>query len=621
MIFFKHKLKKHLPYYRLTRSAKRRLDEIAAALPPRDTGTVDLTPQAEQEPNGPRHLKQEAPRPIQPMRERPAAAFMRVAVCAVVSIAFIGIFAALMFLRSAAPDILPAASSGVAPSATPTPEPLYTMEIENAETRGGCAFFDVVLTFGEAEYRSAAFYTTALNEQEGVTNTVLSIGGKTAKLDGSPIFYQEATNSRYRASVSAKLPENYEGGPIDAELTISALYGMSFSEDRKAPITEPDFTIEEDCTQSFTLTEAKPWAEVVGAANGVSLEFMSYYPDQELCVLMLKYPDLDGLLPSLEVTDQDGRSLSSRSIEDKESSRIDGNYATQRFTYDGVTADTERLVLRVRFSYFVEETLDTVQVLAAEYTLFPQEDWFMRSGSYQDEGMAEFDMELITANWRRVSLCFSDHIYLTFISPHYTTLDGEYVLPVLNVFLHSDLPWALPLQCEITPTGKEKIVIPLYGNPPPESQKTPGRVYFSVENYERAGLPYRAYSITANFEIDPDFWRENDAQIVIRNTVSGRVLVSTWAIGSNRSDYNGDMDDQATSSEAPADPEPSPDPPAEGPDEPPVESRPDENQPEDGQSSEIPPDDSQSSAADDPEQPVESPPPEGETTPEPDDAG
>lgn len=611
MIFFKHRLRKKLPYYRLTRTAKRRLDEIADLLPPREAGAIDLTLPAEQEVNRPRHLKQRAPQPIQPVREHPAAVFLRVAVCAVVGIAFVGVIATLLLLRSAAPGTLLAASSELAPTAAPTPAPLYTMEIENAEIRGDCAFFDVVLTFREAEYRHAAFYTTALNAKAGVTNAVLSIDGKTAKLDGSPIFYQEDTLSRYRASVSAKLPETYTGGSVEGKLTISALYGMNFKGDRNIPITEPDFTVEEHCTQSFELTEATPWTEVVGAANGVSLESVNYYyrdsyeMDNGEFVVRIKYPDLDSFEASVQIADQDGRSMSRKMVDDK-SSNGDGT-VDQLCYFEGVTPETERLVLRVWFSYFVEQTLDTTQVLAAEYTLFPQEDWFMRSGEYQDEGMEEvFDMERITANWKRISLCFSDHIFLTFISPHYATLDEEYVLPELNVFLHSDLPWALPLQCEITATGREKIVIPLYGEPPAESQEKPENAYFSMESYERAGLPYRAYSVTATFGIDPDFWRENDAQIVIRNTVSGRVLVNTWAIG-RHSDYNGDMDDQATPSEAPADPEPSPEPPAE--------SQPPESQPEDGQSSEPSPEDSQSSADVEPEQP-----PEGEASPTPDDA-
>ena len=621
MIFFKHKLKKHLPYYRLTRSAKRRLDEIAAALPPRDTGTVDLTPQAEQEVNGgPRHLKQEAPRPIQPMRERPAAVFMRVVVCAVVSIAFIGIFAALMFLRSAAPDILPAASSELAPTATPfispTPAPPspYTMTVTWPEIRGGCAFFDVVLNFEDEEYRKAAFYTTELNAEPGTTNTVLMIGGKTAKLDGSPVFYPDGLGGAYRATVSSKMPDSYEGGPIDAQLSLTALYGMSYSGDRNAPIVEPDFVILERCTQSFTLTEAKPWADVIGEANGVSLHNVNYDWETGHFSLTLTYPDLYGFMPSLTIVDPDGETLSPYFIDDKFSNE-DGT-ADITFYYDGLTDDTERLLLHVWFSYFVEQTLDPMTVLAAEYTLFPQEEWFMRSGEYQDLGMAEFDMELITANWRRSVLYYTDHIYVVDLGLHYAKIDLAHPYPVLNLMFDSDLPWMLPLQAEIELETGEMIIIPLDTGQTGQAGNEYNIVTYEIESYERAGLPYRSYQITVYMYDNPLFLKEYEADITIRNRVSGRVIATGKADLRSHTDA---VDDSTWNDppELPTDPGPTPEPQ----DEPPVESQPQESQPEDGQSSELPPDDSQSSAADDPEQPAESPPPEGETTPEPDDAG
>lgn len=605
MIFFKHRLRKKLPYYRLTRNAKRRMDEIAEALPPRETGVVDLTPPAEQEVNGPRHLKQEVPQPIQPVRERPAAVFLRVAVSALVCIAFVGLIATVLILRSAAPATLPAAaSSELAPTAAPTPAPLYTMEIENAETRGGCAFFDVVLTFLEEEYRHAAFYTTSVNEPQDVTNTAFSIGGKTAKLDGSPIFYQEDLPSRYRATVSAKLPESYEGGSIDAELTISALYGMNFSGDRDVPITEPDFTIKENCIQSFTLTEATPWATVVGAANGVELNFVDYDWITGRFNVRIRYPDLDGFMPSLWIVDQDEEMLWPYFIGDK-FSEGDGT-ASITFVYEGLTVDMERLQMRVWFSYFVEQTLDTMQVLAAEYTLFPQEDRFIRSEEYQDLGMAEFDMELITANWNRSELYYTDHVCVTDFWFTYAEAKPGYISPVLNADLDFDLPWALPLQAEIKLETGETIVIPLEKGKTEQERDEYQFVTFDVENYQRAGLPHLYYHIIVSLFDNSLFTEEYDAEILIRNRVSGRVLATAKA--DLRSHTDG-VDDTQGSSETPADPEPSPEPPA-------ASQQPSDQMPEDGQSSEVPPDDSQSSENKEPEQPA---PPEGEATPAPDD--
>lgn len=610
MIFFKHKLKKHLPYYRITRNAKRRLDEIAETLPPRETGVVDLTPPAQQEVNGgPRHLKQEVPQPIQPARERPAAVFMRVAVSALVCIAFVGLIATVLILRSAVPDILPAASSELAPTAAPTPAPLYTMEIENAETRGGCAFFDVVLTFLEEEYRHAAFYTTSVNEPQDVTNTAFSIGGKTAKLDGSPIFYQESTQSRYRATVSAKLPDSYKGGSIDATLTITALYGMGYTGDRDVPLTEPDFTIEEHCTQSFTLNEAKPWSEVLGTRNGVELSSVNYDWDTGHFSLKLNFPDLDGFMPELTITDQNDNSLSPYYIDDKYSNR-DGT-ATVNFYYEGLTYDTERLILRVWFPYFVEQTLDPMTVLAAEYSLFPQGDWFMGSGEYTELGMSDFDMEIITANWKRSVLYYTDHVYVVEMAFRYAKIDLAHPYPVFNLMFDSDLPWMLPLQAEIHLETGETIIIPLDTGQTGQAGNEYNIVIYEIEPYERAGLPYRSYAITAYMYDNPLFKEEYDADIIIRNRVSGRVLAT------GKADFREHDDAVADStwndpSELPTDPEPTPAPQ----DEPPVESQPQESQTENGQSSEVSPEDSQSSENKEPEQPA---PPEGEATPAPDD--
>ena len=609
MIFFKHRLRKKLPYYRLTRNAKRRMDEIAETLPPRETGVVDLTPPAQQEVNGgPRHLKQEVPQPIQPVRERPAAVFLRVAVSALVCIAFVGLIATVLILRSAAPATLPAAAnSELAPTAAPTPAPLYTMKIENAEIRGGCAFFDVVLTFLEEEYRHAAFYTTELNSN-GSPDSIhhaLLIGGKKNVLDGSPIFYQEDLPSRYRATVSAKLPESYEGGPIDAEFTISALYGMNFGGDSYAPMIEPDVAIEESVTQSFTLTEATPWATVVGAANGVELNFVDYDWITGRFNVKVRYPDLDGFMPSLWIVDQDEEMLWPYFIGDK-FSEGDGT-ASITFVYEGLTADMERLQMRVWFSYFVEQTLDTMQVLAAEYTLFPQEDRFIRSEEYQDLGMAEFDMELITANWNRSELYYTDHVYVTDFWFTYAEAKPGYISPVLNADLDFDLPWALPLQAEIKLETGETIVIPLEKGKTEQERDEYQFVTFDVENYQRAGLPHLHYHIIVSLFDNSLFTEEYDAEILIRNRVSGRVLATAKA--DLRSHTDG-VDDTQGSSETPADPQPEPSP------EPPVESQPQGSQTEDGQSSELPPDDSQSSENKEPEQPA---PPEGEATPAPDD--
>ena len=622
MIFFKHRLRKKLPYYRLTRNAKRRMDEIAETLPPRETGVVDLTPPAEQEVNGPRHLKQEVPQPIQPVRERPAAVFMRVAVSALVCIAFVGLIATVLILRSAAPATLPAAaSSELTPTAAPTPAPLYTMKIENAEIRGGCAFFDVVLTFLEEEYRHAAFYTTELNSN-GSPDSIhhaLLIGGKKNVLDGSPIFYQEDLPSRYRATVSAKLPESYESGSIDAEFTISALYGMNFGGDSYAPMIEPDVAIEESVAQSFTLTEATPWATVVGAANGVDLEFVQYDWTTGLFNVRIRYPDLDGFLPSLSIIDggEDGKMLSPYFIDDKFSNGDGTAYIT--FVYKGLTESTERLLLRVWFPYF-NENLEPMDVLAAEYSLFPQEDWFMRSGEYQELGMREFDMELITANWQRPAVFYADHVYMSYGSFRYVEMSDGTVSPTVHIFLDTDLPWALPLQCEFKTTDGEEILLLLYGEPNPEGEQTPGNAYYSVENYLRNGKPHRAYVITATFEKEVDF-SNNHPLINIRNIVSGRNLGNTTAW---YSDPNGEYNELwgmghghewweqlAKTNDPSADPQPEPSP------EPPAASQPPADQmPEDGQLSELPPDDSQSSENKEPEQ---SAPPEGESTPAPDD--
>lgn len=616
MMFFKHKLKKHLPYYRITRTAKRRLDEIAAALPPRETGEVDLTPPAQQEATGgPRHLKQEIPQPIQPVRERPVAAFMRVTVCAVVCIAFVGLFAALMLLRSAAPDPVPAASSELAPTATSTPDPApaYTMMITNAETRGGCAFFYVLVNFREVPYRHAAFYTTELNAPEGVVNTSLSVGGEAVKLDNSLIFYPAEIEGYYRAAASAKLPESYQGGPIDAELTISALYGMTYGGDRDVPLTEPDFTVEESCTQSFELKEAKPWADIVGEANGVKLWSVEYFWDEYQYghfIVTLDYPNLYGFQPTLEITNQDGRKLLCYMVEDKYSN-ADGT-ATQRFFYEGLTAEPERLqrlLLHVGFEYFDDQILTPTTVLAAEYSLFPQEDWFMRSGEYQDLGMVEYDMERITANWKRLSLVYTDHVYATHFDFHYAKIEPDHVYPVLNIGLDSDLPWTLPLQAEIMLETGDTIVIPLDGN---QSEQRDGEYdisFVNLETYLRDNLPYRSAEISVHLYDNPLFLKEYDAEILIRNRVSGRVIATGKADLRSHTDA---VDDAQGSSETPAEPEPSP--------EPPTDSRPDDSRPEDGQSSELPPDDSQSSADVEPEQPVESTPPEGESTPAPDGA-
>lgn len=579
MIFFKRKLRKKLPYYRLTRSAKRRLNEIAAALPARDTAAVVSPPSAEKAPLAPRHLK---PEPPQPLRERPAAALLRVAVCAVVCIAFVGVVAALLLLRSSVPVGPPAAQS-TTPLPTPTPTPAYTMKIENAETRGGCAFFDVVLTFSDEKLRRAAFYTTELNAPEGTVNTALLIEGKKTPLDGSPIFYREDGSNCYRAAVSAKLPEPLTGGPLKAEFTISALYGMNEGGNTYAALTEPDIALNSPCAQSFVLKAAQLWSSMAGAKNGVDLLSADYDWDAATCTVVVKYPYVvEGIEPSISLVDSNGDFIPIEISNNRSSAQ---GFAEQNLTFGNVPYDAERLILRVLLPHFIySEKSDSVAQLVAEFTLFPQENWFMRSGEFENEGLEECDIEQITASWKRTSSIYTDHVYLSFVSNYYdyeSEASGS-VLPTLQFFVDTDLAWALPLECEVTATNGERVLVPLFGERPAPGESVSGEGYrYDIENYQQNGLPHHCYTVSVTFAGNSSFWDENDAVITIKNTVSGRV-VATSTVERFPSGFGGTQppeegsggagEEPALPSEAPADqPEASPSPDAS---EPPVSSQP-----------------------------------------------
>lgn len=586
MIFFKHKLRKKLPYYRITRSAKRRLDDIAAALPARGDARPVAPPAAVTPKDAPRHFK---PEPTVPQRERPFAAFLRVATCALVCIAFVGVSAALLLLRSSAPAQPPAAS--VLPTPTATPKPAYTMEIENAETRGGCAFFDIVLTFSEAEQRRAAFYTTDLNAPEGVQNTALSIEGREAKLDGSPVFIRDAATSRYRASVSAKLPEPLLGGALKAELTISALYGMKESGDRNAPLTQPDIALNAVCTQSFVFTAAQRLEKVVGAENGIKLSSVSYDDwGDGTCTVQVDYPYMEGVEPYLHL-DFDGESLPVR-IENEPWSGMP-ELADILYTFGEIPPDTQRMTLQVFFPYLNDEkktmssATDPAAQLAAEFTLYPQEDRFER----KTDSAQLADIEQITANARRQPLFYTDHTYLPYSEGgHYKWGADEPLFPSLTFYLDTDLPWALPLECWVVATNGEVVTFPLYGETPDADGLVSGEGYsYSVETYQFQGMTHRGYSATVTFGEDLEFWDNNDVTLTITNTVSGRVLAAstierypTGQWGSGADDPSSEVPEdapEAGSPEASPEPEPSPTPEASE-SQPTEEAPPPESQPD-----------------------------------------
>lgn len=542
--YFKRRLRKKLPYYKLTSGGKAKIDEMLMNLPRRGAPEA-VPPLIEAEPEkaapapapkhgrhakaAPRHQKPEEPKrlPEIPLWKRRLGTAVRATVCTAVCAAFVCLFVFLILLRSSVP-LEPSNSESVpGPTASPTPAPAYTMEIVDAETRGGYAFFDVILTALAPELQNAAFLTPELYEQEG--NTELTIGGASVPLYTDPVFYPENDGGgTYRASVCARADAFDPLTEYAASFTLSKLYGMKVGGNTYMAMTEPEIEVKFTAASEFKLAPARLWSDVVGAANGVDLLSIDYNAEEGSVYAEVACPYHEMFQPSLSLCNPDVEYYGANSMD---TAVDEDGVLTVSCTFQNVSPDAEQLVLQVFLPNleFDPNRIATSQYAVAEFTFFPREGWFMRSETLGDCR----DIEEVTTSWRIAAPVFTNHVLFdgTFVMHDYA-MDveaQEFSVPELQFVVYTDVSWALPLECEVTATNGTSFTVPLYST---YSLQNSGRLSgdgYTVDVGESdmySLRPYRSYVVTVTFPKEDlkRFWKENDVDIFVKNTVSGKTL-------------------------------------------------------------------------------------------------